>query len=206
VASPSDTHYDTLGVEPDADQPTIRAAYRALARRLHPDAGRADASAMAALNEAYRVLGEPARRAQYDARLRSPPAPTRPARPSAAPASERTVSTGRAGFAAPARYPWKLVIGMFALGAAAVLVMAALAEPSRPAPADNLLEAGSCVVVEPNGDAREVVCDGRDQRVVVALVPTGEACPTGTDAHRDRQGRGTACLRAEPSASIPDGP
>lgn len=69
-------HYATLGVEPSADAPSIRAAYRALAQRYHPDkAGESDAEAvlrMVEINAAYRVLGDPARRAEYD-RHREPP-------------------------------------------------------------------------------------------------------------------------------------
>jgi hypothetical protein len=65
-----DDHYATLGVTPGANARTIRAAYKALAQRCHPDkAGGADPDAMArmlAVNEACRVLGDPRRRAQYD--------------------------------------------------------------------------------------------------------------------------------------------
>jgi curved DNA-binding protein CbpA len=50
------------GVEPEV----IRAAYRALARKNHPDFG-GDVRQMATLNEAWAVLSDPARRAAYDA-------------------------------------------------------------------------------------------------------------------------------------------
>jgi hypothetical protein len=65
-------YYRLLGVDPRASPSEIRAAYRGLARRLHPDAdpGGGDVQAanrrMAALNEAYAVLNDPAQRAQYD--------------------------------------------------------------------------------------------------------------------------------------------
>lgn len=58
-------HYTVLGVARTADRRTIQAAYRALARRSHPDFG-GDGSAMARINEAWRVLGDDARRAVYD--------------------------------------------------------------------------------------------------------------------------------------------
>jgi plasmid stabilization system protein ParE len=191
------THYDTLGLTPQAGAEEIRAAYRHLARRYHPDKGSVDARAMAALNEAYRVLREPARRAAYDASLRAAvarPAPVpRPGtpRPEAPPPWPRP-DTG------PARYPWKLVLGMFMVGVVVVLVMAALYKPAPPPPADGLLVPGSCVLVEVNGDAREVVCGTAGERVVAALVPTGDTCPAGSEPHRDAQGRGTACLEPEP--------
>jgi len=59
--------YRVLQVPPDADQETIRAAYRNQARRHHPDhAGDAGQLRMAALNAAWEILGDPARRAAYD--------------------------------------------------------------------------------------------------------------------------------------------
>ena len=63
-----DDHYATLRVAPDADGGTIRAAYRALMRRYHPDVnGSRGAGARAkAINEAYACLRDPERRALYD--------------------------------------------------------------------------------------------------------------------------------------------
>ena len=62
--------YRTLQVEPSADLETIRAAYRKLARANHPDLnpGPEAAARMRAINAAYAVLSDPARRAVYDAR------------------------------------------------------------------------------------------------------------------------------------------
>jgi hypothetical protein len=59
------THYDVLGVSRRASAEEVRAAYRAKARDHHPDAG-GDPAAMRRLNAAWRVLGDPARRAAYD--------------------------------------------------------------------------------------------------------------------------------------------
>jgi curved DNA-binding protein CbpA len=58
--------YAALGVAPTADMDAIRTAYRALARRHHPDAG-GSTPKMAALNNAYGVLSDKAARRQYDA-------------------------------------------------------------------------------------------------------------------------------------------
>lgn len=71
-------HYERLKVTQDAPPEVIRAAYRALANRLHPDrngpgaaGGAADAAheQMAALNAAYEVLIDPSLRRDYDASL-----------------------------------------------------------------------------------------------------------------------------------------
>lgn len=63
-------HYDVLQVLRSAEQEVIKAAYRILARRYHPDSfdgDKAFANAkMQAINAAYEVLGDPERRAAYD--------------------------------------------------------------------------------------------------------------------------------------------
>ena len=60
--------YSILQVVPQAHPSVIQAAYRALARVLHPDQSRTDAteSAMALLNRAYGVLRDPEQRKAYD--------------------------------------------------------------------------------------------------------------------------------------------
>ena len=57
--------YAVLGVPTTATQVEIRAAYRAAARRVHPDAG-GSADEMQQLNVAWHVLQDPGRRAAYD--------------------------------------------------------------------------------------------------------------------------------------------
>jgi hypothetical protein len=191
-------HYATLGVRSDATEKEIRDAYRALARRYHPDREPSAAARMASINEAYRVLGEPARRAVYDATLRGtgsavgPSAPRPHAPPSAATPPRQPLP--------PARYPWKLVLVLFLIGTTVVLIGAAIYRPKDPGPPDNLLEPGSCVTIETNGDAREINCtEAPGELVVSALIGMDEHCPAGTEGHRDRQGRGQACV----STSVP---
>ncbi len=66
-------YYQVLGIEPDATEAQIRHAYRVAARQLHPDMGSGDATRFAAATEAYRILGDPTRRAEYDADHRARP-------------------------------------------------------------------------------------------------------------------------------------
>ena len=64
-------HYAVLEVAPTAAPEVIRAAYRVLAQRHHPDRhGQANASTMVRLNQAYAVLSCPTRRAAFDIQLR----------------------------------------------------------------------------------------------------------------------------------------
>lgn len=57
--------YDVLGVDRDADDATIKRAYRQKARQLHPDAG-GDEEHFKELTTAYEVLKNPQARANYD--------------------------------------------------------------------------------------------------------------------------------------------
>lgn len=63
-----DTHYEVLGVAPTASTAEVQTAYRAAARRMHPDAG-GTAIAMQRVNEAWHVLRDPGRRSAYDRTL-----------------------------------------------------------------------------------------------------------------------------------------
>jgi curved DNA-binding protein CbpA len=121
-------HYSVLGVTPASEDVVIRAAYRALMRRYHPDA---DSSAEAAerareINEAYRVVSDPDRRARYDEGLKEQsPLKFEP--------EFRTEQSGRR--------PWRLgpaaAIGFAALAAGMVAFAVSpslrdLAKPSQP--------------------------------------------------------------------------
>ena len=60
-------HYAVLGVAPNADPDVIRAAYRVLAQRHHPDRNATgDSATMVRLNQAYAVLSCPELRNHYD--------------------------------------------------------------------------------------------------------------------------------------------
>ena len=66
-------YYAVLGLLPTAEQVVIKAAYKALAQRYHPDKFRGDPavarSRMEALNEAYQVLSNPQWREAHDLKL-----------------------------------------------------------------------------------------------------------------------------------------
>lgn len=63
------THYDNLKVSRMAPQEVIRAAYKALSQKYHPDKNPGDEKAariMAILNGAYETLSDPQRRKEHD--------------------------------------------------------------------------------------------------------------------------------------------
>ena len=62
-------YYEVLGVEKGADEAAIKRAYRTLAKKYHPDVNPGDKTAeekFKEVNEAYQVLSNPQKRAQYD--------------------------------------------------------------------------------------------------------------------------------------------
>ena len=62
-------YYSTLGVAKTATEKEIKQTYRKLARKHHPDVNPNDKSAESRfkeINEAYEVLGDPAKRKKYD--------------------------------------------------------------------------------------------------------------------------------------------
>ena len=65
-------YYVVLGIAEDADEETIRSAFRALARRYHPDVGAGSSLIeFQRAREAYETLSDPERRRRYDWQLRA---------------------------------------------------------------------------------------------------------------------------------------
>ncbi len=69
--SESKDYYEILGVSKDASDDELKRAYRKLAKKYHPDANTGDNKAQAEakfkeVNEAYSVLSDSTKRAQYD--------------------------------------------------------------------------------------------------------------------------------------------
>ncbi len=62
-------YYEVLGIDKNADESTIKQAYRTQAKKYHPDLHPGDAEAEKSfkeVNEAYSILSDPQKRAQYD--------------------------------------------------------------------------------------------------------------------------------------------
>lgn len=59
-------YYKILGVEKNATESEIKKAYRKLAQQHHPDTGKGDEKKFKEVTEAYEVLGDKQKRAQYD--------------------------------------------------------------------------------------------------------------------------------------------
>ena len=180
------THYEVLGVTVEASPEVIKAAYRQKIRQAHPDTSGATASSaeVAAINEAWNVLSQPGRRALYDRALTAD---------SSSPAPEQRVVVPPMVFE-QARFPWRLVLGLIAIGATGVLILNAVSQPSPPVGPDGLLSSGSCVIIDASQAAVEVSCTEPYDAIVQQLIGFDMTCPTDTEPFRDRQGMGTACV------------
>ena len=69
-------YYSILGVSKEADEVVIRAAYKALAQKYHPDKAPSELKSdfsfrMAEINEAYSVLGDSKEKVRYDALIKN---------------------------------------------------------------------------------------------------------------------------------------
>ncbi len=197
----SRTHYDVLGVDPSASGASIRERYRELAREFHPDrvaGSAAGADRMPEINEAYRVLSDPARRAMYDAELRSPGS-TRTAAPTDT-ADDTQVDLDfewrRRQAMQPARVPWRTIVVCTLIAIAGIVVIAQFTETTEPTGPNNITQIGDCMEITQQGMASEVLCSGEGDLVVRDIVPFDADCPFGYEQRQDRQGMGNVCLES----------
>jgi len=179
VPGPVD-HYWTLGVPDDATDQELRDAYRDLARRNHPDRvvdplRRVEAAErMAKVNEAWLVLGDPERRADYD-RSRGPVTPP----PPTAPGDDRVY--GRRGDAfddvavSPAAGCALRMVPVVTTLAVLLGIFIATAVLGGDGEAPERMEAGRCVEV--TSTIRVVPCTA-DTPVIVGRGVTGTPCST----------------------------
>lgn len=69
MAQQQKTLYEVLGVGQDASEDEIKKAFRSLAVKCHPDAG-GDEEEFKQISQAYEVLSDPKKRAEYDQALK----------------------------------------------------------------------------------------------------------------------------------------
>lgn len=137
------THYDTLKVSRDAPIEVIRAAYRALSQKYHPDRNPTDSAAadfMGLLNNAYEILSDPDRRHAHDAWIRDVEAEALHARQPevAAPRSERNElerqlrsDSARVGRFVPHLRQYGLLYGGALLAMSVAAVIAVVPRPQQ---------------------------------------------------------------------------
>jgi curved DNA-binding protein CbpA len=196
--------YDRLGVAPTATLEEIRAAYRRIARRVHPDRGTAgNEQAMAAANEAWRVLSDPGRRAEYDASLRTrsstlASSPSRASAPAPAPAEDDDLDEEQGP-----RQLWVValpaVLVLVVLGGIFLFTAYARGGPGTGTtipggPVDGIIQVGSCVELDSQARALETPCGGPHHGIVRAIVAAQAACPLRTEGYYEPDGSHLVCI------------
>lgn len=118
-------HYATLGVDPEASAEAVTAAFRAAARRFHPDVpGTGDVDAFIRARRAYDVLGDAARRGAYDESARV-------VQPRPAPQARETVS---AAWGWPSGLSLGLCVGCAGFAVFALAIGLDHLDPTPPSP------------------------------------------------------------------------
>jgi molecular chaperone DnaJ len=200
------SHYDVLEVAANASASTIRESYRRLAREFHPDrmvGSAAGGDRMPMINEAYRVLSDPGRRAVYDAERRGRVASVAGESTANGAGSDRFAGRDVPAYQyrhpdGPARVPWRSLLFFSGVAIAAIVVLAQFSSPSSPGVPDGILRSGDCVEILANNDAQEVACTGTGDLVLRQFIAFDRVCPNGWQPHRDRQGMGVACVELRP--------
>ena len=189
MSQQNQNYYAVLGVTPTASAEQLRAAYREKVRVIHPDSAVAASPTaslqMAEVVRAWSTLSNPDLRHAYDAELfdtglfdvKSETEDSFPPTP---------IVRGR--------FPKGLIGSILAIGVMGVLVLDVMSGPVVPTKPDGLLQSGSCVVVDSNKLAIEVGCEVDHYGVVRQLIGFDMTCPSDTEAIRDRQGMGQACV------------
>ena len=187
-----------------------------MVRKLHPDADgleTADFSlALAAVSQAWSVLGNTTSRRLYDESLlvksknRQAPNPKKSTinENFEDPADDFTDNFTNnfiddAYFEVPrvivrAKVPWRFLLSLVAVGALLILILHSSSSPSIQQGPDSLIQSGSCVAFDLTQAVYEVSCDGPHDGVVRQLIGFDRTCSSDTFGYRDRQGMGIACL------------
>lgn len=183
------TYYEVLGVGPTATSDEVRTAYRDRARVLHPDRAGGDgggsARAMQDLNEAFRVLRDPQRRADYDRRLAGPAPGSTGGGRSVGWDDDFGQVYGTSRRAEPQDVTTSIVRSLPWIGVlfvlAVIFVFTAFAssdgDDAREVPISDLL--GRCVQVQQGVGVVPAPCDGPNEGRVEAIGARASHCPRG---------------------------
>lgn len=194
---PDVDHYAVLGLAPDADHETIRAAWIRAARQSHPDrlddpdrAAREAADArIREVNEAWRVLGDAELRAKFDdQRHRAARRDTAPMVVSEdGPVVNIDIEPNEGfqvrseGVAALLRsLPW-LIVGSLGVG---IFVFTAFAGSGRSEPAGTTSTTPECVRIRADGTVRPVPCRWDNDGVIDQFIPLDSDAPCRHDDAR----------------------
>ncbi|MFN0131407.1 MAG: DnaJ C-terminal domain-containing protein [Phycisphaerales bacterium] len=160
--------YQILGVSKDATADQIKSAYRALARKLHPDVNKAADAAkkFAEVQDAYDVLSDPTKRKHYDQRGHAPP--EQPGQGS----HYSWSNVGRGGGAAVNADELSEMFESFFGGTQGQRTRARKARPARPEPTEHDLPITFLTAAKGGTESIRLESDGQEHAVQVRI-PAG---------------------------------
>lgn len=169
--------YAVMGLLPDADADVIKAAYRTLAQKCHPDlAGPSSEARMKALTAAYALLSDPVRRAAWDSAttrsVATPSAETQALRrqlPELHPvASLLLLVVGALAWHLYFHAPWQLSV-LLAYPVAALPTGARVWMRARRARGDGPVDVSGCQMAIDNGPRPDVLAALGDALVILLV-------------------------------------
>jgi len=154
---------------------------------------------MAAVNEAWRVLGDPGRRRRYDRAEAERLAPAAAQQPRRAPEPERVDFAQHDGHEDAVTRTMKgaPLVAIVVVLLAIFVVSAFAAHGARTSHENNpaaVVREGSCVLVATGEPVVPVSCDQPHDGVAAAVVPLDLSCPANTDYYVAPGGRARVCV------------
>lgn len=190
------THYEVLGVDPDATESEIRAAYSAA---IWPARARSDAARERALREALTVLCGTDSRTTYDESLDPPEAVDAVDAPAPAPEAAAVSASGPQGWSqppAPARgRRARRVLLILLLGLLVAAVGAALGWLAMTQRAPGLT-VGGCVRLDADTGTAVDCRDGLASAKIVAITADADACEDRQPTCASTTAASRACARS----------
>lgn len=156
---------------------------------------------MAALNEAWRVLGDPTRRRQYDQAQAEPARAARPTPPRSASTPRPAVESDLGADAVTHVVRGAPLLAMLVVLLLIFVITAFAARGARDEPetrgSDGIVEIGSCLALATGQPVVEVPCSEPHDGRAAAIIPLDLSCPVDTEYYVAPGGSARVCVDTE---------
>ena len=156
---------------------------------------------MAALNEAWRVLGDPTRRRQYDQAQAEPARAARPTPPRSASTPRPAAESDHGADAVTHVVRGAPLLAMLVVLLLIFVITAFAARGARDEPetrgSDGIVEIGSCLALATGQPVVEVPCSEPHDGRAAAIIPLDLSCPADTEYYVAPGGSARVCVDTE---------